>query len=139
MPLQPHPRHALRLVGSADWQRAPAPGAEVDYGLGTGFRAYPAHAFTGDRAMLAGGEYRWTVRDDLLGVVGIGVAAFAAHGGAWFAGAPRRTGTELGAGLRLGSSRTASGEVLRIDAAWRAATDRLAAGWSVVVGQGVPF
>ncbi len=137
--LQPARRHALVASGFAGWQRDPVPGAEFDLGLSYGPRAFPAHAFTGDRAFLAAAEYRWTVADDALGLAGIALAGFADWGGAWYAGSARRTGTDLGVGLRFGFSRLADPALFRVDLAWRARTDRLAAGWSVVAGRGFTF
>ncbi len=137
--LQPHPRHAFLLSANGGWQRDPVPGAEFDYGFGVGLRSYPLHAYTGDRSFLFGAEYRWTLEDDWRGLLGIALGAFGAYGGAWFEGDPRRTGKEIGGGLRVGSSRLADADLFRLDVAYRAANDRLGSGWSVVLGQGFPF
>jgi hypothetical protein len=136
---QPAPAHAFTVQASGGWQRRPIPGDEFDLGLGTGPRAFPAHAFTGDRYVNLALEYRWTVAEDLWRFLGVGVAAFAEHGGAWFAGSPPRRGSDLGAGLLLGPGRTSGGEVVRLDLAWRPATDRLRAGWVLVVGREASF
>jgi hypothetical protein len=79
------------------------------------------------------------VAEDLWRFLVVGVAAFAEHGGAWFAGSPPRRGSDLGAGLLLGPGRTSGGEVVRLDLAWRPATDRLRAGWVMVVGREASF
>jgi len=84
------------------WIENPLPGAEFDLGLGSGPRAFRSHAFTGDRTVFATAEYRVTVADDFLGLVGLGIAGFVDHGGAWYAGTPRRLGWDAGLGLRLG-------------------------------------
>ncbi|MBW8773240.1 MAG: hypothetical protein JF590_08130, partial [Gemmatimonadetes bacterium] len=42
-------RHTLLAHAEAGWRDAPAPGEEFDLGLGAGPRAFPNHAFTGDR------------------------------------------------------------------------------------------
>lgn len=139
MVLQPHARHTLLLTANGGWQRDPVPGAEFDYGFGVGLRSYPLHAYTGDRSFLLGAEYRWTLADDWRGLLGIALGAFGAYGGAWFEGDPRRTGTEFGGGVRVGSSRLADADLFRLDIAYRAANDRLPSGWSLVIGQGFPF
>ena len=132
-------RHTLLAHAEAGWKERPAPGDEFDLGLGVGPRAYPDHAFTGDRDYFLTGEYRYTVSQDLWGLVGVGIAAFADQGGAWWRGDPHRNGTDVGLGLRLGPSRATSLSVVRIDVAHRFATDRQQAGWVVVVGKGFVF
>ena len=137
--LRPSERQALVLRGQAGWKRNPVPGEEFDVGLGYGLRSFPFHAFTGDRLLLLGVEHRWTVSEQALGLLGWGVAAFGEVGGAWYAGSARRTGGNAGVGVRYAFTRGSETGVRRIDLVRRFATDRLAAGWSVVVGEGFAF
>jgi hemolysin activation/secretion protein len=123
----------------AGWIENPLPGSEFDLGLGTGPRAFRSHAFTGDRTVFATAEYRVTVVDDFLGMVGLGIAGFVDHGGAWYAGTPRRLGWDAGLGLRLGASRASDTEALRFDLARRFGNDAQDAGWVVTVGKGFVF
>jgi hypothetical protein len=132
-------RHVLVAHAEAGWKENMAPGEEYDLGLGIGPRAYGDHAFTGDRELFATGEYRFALDPDLWGLVGIGIAAFADYGGAWYDGSPSRTGTDAGLGLRIGPSRATSLAVVRLDVAHRFTTDRQAAGWVLVIGKGLPF
>lgn len=132
-------RHVLVAHAEAGWKENMAPGEEFDLGLGLGPRAFGNHAFTGDREVFATGEYRFTVNPDLWGLVGLGVAAFADYGGAWYDGSPSRTGVDAGFGLRIGPSRATSLSVVRVDVAHRFATDRQEAGWVLVIGKGFPF
>jgi hemolysin activation/secretion protein len=127
------------LHAESGWIENPLPGAEFDLGLGTGPRAFRSHAFTGDRSVFATAEYRVTVTEDFLGLVGLGVAGFVDHGGAWYAGSRRRLGWDAGVGLRLGASRASDTEALRFDLARRFANDAEAAGWVVTVGKGFAF
>jgi hypothetical protein len=137
--LQPG-RHQVGILHiDAGWQRHPFPGEEFDLGLGSGPRAFRSHAFTGDRSIFATAEYRVTVVDDFLGMVGLGLAGFVDHGGAWYAGEPRRTGWDAGVGLRLGASRSTDTDALRFDLARRFANDVQGAGWVVTVGKGFVF
>lgn len=136
---QPGLRHMILLHGDGGWQRDPAPGDEFDLGLGIGPRAFPAHAFTGNRAFYGTAEYRWILTEEFLSVMGIGLAAFGDYGGAWFDGTPSRTGTDFGVGLRLGPSRVAGEPPLRIDLAYRLANDVEGKGWVVVIQKGFPF
>lgn len=137
--LQPT-RHQVGILHvEGGWVENPLPGSEFDLGLGQGPRAFRSHAFTGDRSIFATAEYRVTVADDFLGMVGLGVAGFADHGGAWYAGSPRRTGWDAGVGLRLGASRSTDTEALRFDLARRFANDAQRAGWVVTVGKGFVF
>jgi hemolysin activation/secretion protein len=137
--LQPG-RHQVGILHfDAGWQQRPFPGEEFDLGLGLGPRAFRSHAFTGDRSIFATAEYRVTVVDDFLGMIGLGLAGFVDHGGAWYAGDPRRTGWDAGVGLRLGASRSTDTDALRFDLARRFANDAQGAGWVVTVGKGFVF
>jgi hemolysin activation/secretion protein len=123
----------------AGWLKNPLPGEEFDLGLGSGPRAFGNHAFTGDRSVFLSAEYRFTVADDLFRMVGLGLAGFVDHGGAWYAGSPRRVGWDAGVGLRLGASRSSDTDALRFDLARRFANDVEQAGWVVTVGKGFAF
>lgn len=132
-------RHTLLAHAEAGWRDAPPPGEEFDLSLGYGPRAFPEHAFTGDRDYFATAEYRYTLSRDLWGLVGIGLAGFVDQGGAWYHADKRRDGTDAGLGLRLGPTRATSLAVLRIDLARRFATDRQPGGWVLVIGKGFVF
>ncbi len=101
-------------------------------------RAYPAHAFTGDRFFVLAGEYRLLVWPRLFGLVGVGAAAFAGHAGAWDGGDPRRTGTEFGMGLRIASLREAGG-IWRLDLSRRLAGSGFSGGLVASLGRGFVF
>jgi len=131
--------HVAVLHAEEGWLEDPLPGAEFDLGLGTGPRAFRSHAFTGDRTVFATAEYRVTVAEDFLGLMGLGIAGFVDHGGAWYAGTPRRLGWDAGIGLRLGASRASDPEALRFDLARRFGNDAQEGGWVVTVGKGFVF
>jgi Surface antigen variable number repeat len=137
--LQPGPHQVGILHLEAGWLKDPAPGMEFDLGLGYGPRAFRSHAFTGDRSYFGTAEYRYTIVDDFLGQLGLGIAGFVDHGGAWYSGQPTRSGWDAGIGLRLGASRSTDTEALRFDLARRFANDAQKAGWVVTVGKGFVF
>ncbi len=137
--IQPARRHSLTLFAQAGWQENAVPGEEFDLGLGRGPRAFYAHAFTGDRLVNFTAEYRWTAVEDLWEVLGLGLAGFVDHGGAWYSGSRRRTGTDAGVGIRLGPSRTAEGGSVNIDLARRFGTDVQPGGWALVVSRVTRF
>lgn len=137
--LKPRPGHVAVAHVEGGWLENPLPGGEFDLGLGTGPRAFRSHAFTGDRMVFATAEYRVTVADDFLGLVGLGVAGFVDHGGAWYAGSPRRVGWDAGMGLRVGASRSSDTEALRFDLAHRFGNDAQESGWVITVGKGFAF
>lgn len=132
-------RHVFVTHLEGGWKANPTPGDEFDLGLGLGPRAFGAHSFTGDREFHATVEYRFTLAPDLWGLTGLGLAGFVDHGGAWFSGEARRTGSDAGVGLRIGPSRATSIALNRLDLAYRFKTDRQAAGWVFVVGKGYTF
>lgn len=132
-----------RLLGvfnlSGGAQRNGYPGEEFDFGLGFGPRAFPAHSFTGNRYFLMSAEGRWMPFPSVLNLVALGGAVFADHAGAWYAGSPRRTGSDVGFGLRLAPLRTGSLIMARLDLAYRFRNDVQPAGWVFVVGEGFAF
>jgi hypothetical protein len=125
------------LHASGGLQENPVPGREFDLGLGTGLRAFPAHAFTGDRFFVLAGEYRYLVWPRLLGLAGVGVSLFAGNGGAWFDSSPVRSGTEFGAGLRIASIREVGG-IWRLDVSRRSG-DGFTSGLVFSLGRGFVF
>jgi hypothetical protein len=137
--LQPGPSHVAVMHIEGGWLENPVPGEEFDFGLGSGPRAFGSHAFTGDRSFFATAEYRYTVVDNLGGLVGLGIAGFVDHGGAWYAGSRRRVGWDAGVGLRVGASRSSDTPALRFDLARRFANDVEPAGWVLTVGKGFAF
>jgi hypothetical protein len=137
--LQPAARHVAVLHAEGGWLEDPVPGEEFDLGLGSGPRAFGSHAFTGDRSFFVTAEYRYTVVDDLWGLLGLGLAGFVDHGGAWYSGSPRRVGWDAGVGLRLGASRSTDVPALRFDLAHRFANDVEPDGWVLTIGKGFAF
>ncbi len=137
--IQPAARHMAVLHAEIGWLEDPLPGEEFDLGLGSGPRAFGSHAFTGDRSIFLSAEYRYTLVDDLFRMVGLGIAGFVDHGGAWYSGSPRRMGWDAGVGLRLGASRSSATDALRFDLARRFASDVEPGGWVLTVGKGFAF
>jgi hypothetical protein len=137
--LQPGLRHVAVLHVEGGWLENPVPGEEFDLGLGSGPRAFGSHAFTGNRSFFATAEYRYTVFDNLGGLVGLGIAGFVDHGGAWYSGSKRRVGWDAGVGLRVGASRSSDTPALRFDLARRFANDVEPGGWVITVGKGFAF
>jgi hypothetical protein len=136
--IRPREGHSIVLGVNVGADRNPYPGEEFDLGSSFGPRAYPLHSFTGDRMFFTSAEYRMIAMPRLWNLFAVGFAAFADYGGAWFSSVDqRRTGTDLGVGLRLGSIRGSSGgKATRIDLARRFANDAIDAGWVIVVGAG---
>ena len=122
-------RHATVLHLEAGVRRGLPPGAEFDLGHGLGPRAFDSHAFTGTRSVWGTLEHRWFAVDEVLHLMGIGVAGFLDFGGAWYADQPARAGGDVGIGLRLGATRATGANVGRFDLAYRFGDE-----WSVADG-----
>ena len=137
--LTPASRHLV--IGHADigWISNPQPATEFDLGFAVGPRAFPIHAFTGDRSYFATAEYRYIFGKDVFKALDLGLASFVDHGGAWYAGSPRRSGTDVGLGLRLAASRAADANVTRLDLAYRFKNDQEKSGWVFVIASGLVF
>lgn len=92
-----------------------------------GLRGYPLRYQLGDRRFLGTVEQRFYRDREYFHLVHLGAAVFFDAGRAWFveppppgvllAGAPRQMLKDVGAGLRLGSSRSAQGAVVHLDVA----------------------
>lgn len=113
------PRQATVLRVEAGAQERPVPGAEFDLGHGLGPRAFAPHAFTGTRSVWGILEHRTFLVDDLLGLLGVGIAAFLDYGGAWYPDQDARFGGDVGLGLRLGTTRSTGANVGRFDLAYQ--------------------
>lgn len=137
--LTPIRRHLV--IGHADigWIKNAQPANEFDLGFSVGPRGFPIHAFTGDRTYFATAEYRYNFGEDVFKALDLGVAGFVDHGGAWYGTQSRRTGTNLGLGLRLSASRAADANPTRLDLAYRLKNDRERAGWVFVIASGLVF
>ncbi|HXY68085.1 MAG TPA: hypothetical protein VEH62_01465, partial [Gemmatimonadales bacterium] len=132
------PRQTLVFHAEGGAARRVAPGTDFDLWLYLdGPRAYPAHAFTGTRRYWAVVEDRFLVANDVLGLVGVGIAPFVEWGGAWYADERPRAAGDAGLALRLGSTRSTRGEVTEIAVARRLGPVIVAGGWALVIRQAV--
>jgi hypothetical protein len=114
-------------------------GFEFDLGHGAGPRAFGPHAFTGNRMLWGTVEHRVFIIDELGGFMGVGLAAFADYGGAWFADEPVRKGGNIGIGLRLGATRATSSSVGRFDFSYRVGQGFTGKRWVFSFGRSAPF
>lgn len=135
----PQVRHNFIAHADIGWIKNPLPATEFDLGFAVGPRAFPIHAFTGNRTYFTTAEYRYIFGEDVMKALDIGVAGFVDHGGAWYATQERRTGTNVGIGLRLAASRGADANPTRLDLAYRFKNDQEKAGWVFVVASGLVF
>ena len=133
---QPSPTQLLIAYVGGGMQRNGFPGENWDLGLGYGVRAFPQHAFTGNRMFITAAEYRWFFAPTLARLFAVGVAGFVDHSGAWYSGSPPRMGTDAGIGLRFSSITGNPGYVMRADAAYRWSDGVQPAGWVFTFGKG---
>jgi len=129
------PRQTLILAGRVGVAKDPVPSEEFDLGLGEGPRGFGTHAFTGTRMAWVTLEHRVFLIDEWLRLLGIGVAAFADYGGAWFAGDSERFGGSVGLGLRFGSPRSTRGSMGRVDLAYTFGDGAEGGRWALVLGR----
>jgi hypothetical protein len=137
--LQPRPRQMAMFYVGHGWLKNPMPGAEFDLGLEIGPRGFQDHSFTGDRAFLVSGEYRYTLTDNFLRSAGLGLAGFAEYGGAWYHGSRRRTGDSIGVGLRVGLTISSDLDPVRIDFARIGGSDLERGRFEIAIGKGFTF
>jgi hypothetical protein len=137
--VQPWPGHLAVAYAGRGWQKNPMPGGEFDLGLIVGPRGFGQHEFTGDRAFFTSAEYRYTITEQLLSSMGLGVAAFGDWGGAWYGGSRRRTGYAIGLGLRFGVTIDTGLEPLRVDVARVGGSGVDRGRWELAIGKGFVF
>lgn len=137
--LKPRPRHMAVFHGARGWQKNPMPGAEFDLGQSLGIRGFRQHAFTGTNAFLLTTEYRYTVTNDFLNTAGLGLAAFADYGGAWYSGSRRRTGYSVGVGVRFGLTVASDLSPARFDLAYIDGDGLAKGAWRLAFGKGFVF
>lgn len=133
------PRQAIVLHVEGGVQDGTPPGTEFDLGHVIGPRGFKTHAFTGTREVWGTLEHRAFLWDQLLGVIGLGVAEFVDYGGAWYADESSRLGGDVGFGLRIGSSRSSGTNVGRIDFAYRFGDGVGTKRWVVSLGRSFEF
>jgi hypothetical protein len=107
-----------------------------------GLRAYPLHAYGGDRRLLLNVEHRVFLGREVLQVFAPGAAVFFDAGAAPSPGTPfshARFKSDIGAGLRFAIAR-AEGLVLRFDYAYQLSNDPFGhRGWVFTAGTGQAF
>ena len=134
--IQPTPTSLLIGYIGGGAQKNGYPNENWDLGLGYGLRAFPQHAYTGNRMFITSAEYRWFVWPKLYKLFAVGFGVFVDHSGAWYSTSSPRMGTDAGIGLRFSSITGNPGYVMRADAAYRWATDQNPAGWVFTFGKG---
>ncbi len=123
------------------------PGFEFDLGIVFGPRAFPAHAFTGNRMAWGTLEQRVFLIDELFGFMGLGFAGFLDYGGAWYDTEAARAGGNVGVGIRFGGTRGTAANVGRLDLSWRFGEGCVPASegscegnrWAISFGRAFPF
>ncbi len=133
------PKNATVFHMEAGATRGLPPGSEYDLGHGVGPRGFRAHSFTGNRVVWGSLEQRAFLVDEVLGLLGIGFAAFVDYGGAWYSDQARRIGGNVGLGLRIGATRSSGANVGRIDLAYRFGDGAPGRRWAVSFGRGFSF
>jgi len=130
---------ALLHVEAAAMARA-KPGAEFDLWRDqNGPRVFGAHEFTGTRMVWLAVEHRVLVKDDLWGLLGVGLAPFLDYGGAWFADERARVGGDVGMSLRLGPTRAVHGDVSELAVGYRFGDGFTGKRWAVTLRKGITF
>ncbi len=128
----------LHLEGGA--LRRANPGAEFDLWRDqNGPRLFGAHQLTGTRMTWLALEHRILVKDDLWGLLGVGVAPFLDYGGAWYANERAREGGDVGVSLRLGPTRATYGEVSELAVGYRFGMGFVGKRWAVTLRKGITF
>jgi hypothetical protein len=128
----------LHLEGGA--LRRANPGAEFDLWRDqNGPRLFGAHQLTGTRMAWLAFEHRILVKDDLWGLLGVGVAPFLDYGGAWYANERAREGGDVGLSLRLGPTRATYGEVSELAVGYRFGMGFAGKRWAVSLRKGITF
>jgi hypothetical protein len=133
------PKNATVFHLEVGVQDNPPPGLEFDLGHGVGPRLFGPHSFTGSRSAWGSLEHRAFLVDEVIGLLGIGFAAFVDYGGAWYDDQSSRLGGDIGFGLRIGATRATGANVGRIDFGYRFGDGTEDKRWALSFGQGFAF
>ena len=113
---------ALYIAASADVAHRLDAERQLLIGGETGLRGYPLRYQEGDRRALLTVEQRWYGAREFFHLFRLGAALFGDVGRAWFAGATQAGDLgwlrDVGAGLRIASTRTSHANVIRLDIAF---------------------
>ncbi|MHB8077927.1 MAG: hypothetical protein ACYDIE_01555 [Candidatus Krumholzibacteriia bacterium] len=115
------PAGLTRISAEAAWGDRICGREAFTLGLPRGLRTLAYDGMAGDRLVRWNFEQGWPLPFEPLGFYHVGLAAFYDGGAAWWRGEPRGPGGarhEVGVGLRLGATRAARAEVVRLDASW---------------------
>ncbi len=74
-----------------------------------------------------------------MNTAGLGLAAFADYGGAWYAGSRRRTGYSVGVGIRFGLTVASDLSPARFDLAYIDGDGLAKGAWRIAFGKGFVF
>jgi hypothetical protein len=114
--------HVFHVAFRADAATRLDPDRQLLLGGDSGLRGYPLRYAEGDRRMLLTVEQRFYSSLHLFRLIHVGGAVFYDAGNAWYAGDPaaRDQGLlqDVGIGLRLSSSRSSAGSMLKLDLAF---------------------
>jgi hypothetical protein len=116
-------RHQLLATVHADAAWNLDPENQLLLGGDSGLRGYPLRFQDGDRRFLISLEQRFYTDWELFDLVHVGAAVFLDAGRAWYEEGPFQDDDlgllkNVGAGLRLGSSRSSRGQVVHLDVAF---------------------
>lgn len=131
-------RHTLIAHIEAGTLYRPKPGAEFDLWVEQrGPRLFGIHDFMGTRMVWLVLEDRLLLADDVLGLMGVGIAPFFDYGGAWYGDHPR-LGGDVGVALRFGPTRAVRGEAGELAFGYRfgQGVDQR---WGITLRKGVVF
>lgn len=133
-------RHTLIAHAEVGFVTNPAPGREFDPWVEQrGPRLFGLHDFTGTRMTWFVLEDRILVADEVLGLLGVGVAPFLEYGGAWYSDQPPRQGGDGGISLRFGPTRAVGGEAAEIAFGYRFGDGATGKRWGLTLRKGFSF
>lgn len=135
-------RHATFFQVSGGAMESPPPGGEFDLGFEVLPRLWGPHAFVGTRSVRFTFEHRFFAFDNIRDLIGLGVAAFADYGGAWFEDQDARLGGNVGLSFFFGSPLSSLAQVNHISGGYRFGGGIGASGasrWAFTAGSGIIF
>ncbi len=115
-------RHTLVLNTRADWGDKLDPDNQVTLGPDNGLRAFRLNDISGNKGWLFNAEDRIFLIDELWNLFAVGAAAYYDTGYVWADHEPialSKLRSDVGAGIRLGLTRSSNEVVLRFDVSYR--------------------
>ncbi|MCG3205312.1 MAG: Outer membrane protein assembly factor BamA [Elusimicrobia bacterium] len=139
----PNHKHTLVVHSRADWGHKLDPDSQIELGGENGLRAFEADSIVGNKGWVFNIEDRMFFVDEVFSLFSLGGVVFYDMGYVWAKENPvalSQLRSDMGAGLRIGLTRSSNEVIIRFDLSYRHQVDNPGdSHWVVTFGTGQAF